>query len=128
MKPALLLDANLPRSSGRVLRQAGFDVREVREALPPGAPDESVAGLARQENRLLVTRDFDFFDIRNYPPAVYPGIVVIQLPDDARAEQVTRVVQAFLADEARLPLLAGRLAIVQHGRVRYRPPLPIPPP
>lgn len=126
MKPALLLDANLPRSCGRALRALGFDVREVRDSLPVGASDESVAGVARQQGRLLVTRDFDFADIRNYPPADYRGILVIQLPDDARADQVTRLVQAFLADEARLPLLAGRLAIVQPGRVRYRPPLPAP--
>ncbi len=91
MKPALLPDANLPRSCGRVLRQAGFDVREVSDSLPPGASDESVADLARRENRLLVTRDFDFSDIRNYPPAGRPGIIVIRLPDDACADQAPGV-------------------------------------
>ena len=34
--------------------------------------------------RVLVTQDLDFADMRTYPPAEYSGIVVFQLPTAAR--------------------------------------------
>ncbi|HAB16062.1 MAG TPA: DUF5615 family PIN-like protein [Verrucomicrobiota bacterium] len=92
-----LLDANLPRSTAALIRETGHEVSEVRECLPPGAPDEQAAQLARQEHRILVTRGFDFADIRNYPPHQYPGLIVLELPDDATARQVNQTIKAFLA-------------------------------
>ena len=38
------------------------------------ATDDVIAAHARTNQQALVTRDFDFADIRNYPPAEYAGI------------------------------------------------------
>lgn len=115
-----MLDANMPRSTAALIREAGHEVAEVRECLPSGAPDEQVAQLARQEQRVLVTRDFDFADIRNYPPHQYPGLIVLELPDDATARQVNQTVTMFLARSDWVAQLPGRLAIVGSWRVRFR--------
>jgi hypothetical protein len=69
----------------------------------------------------LVTRDFDFADIRNYPPTEYAGIVVLDLPNDATAPQVVKALVAFAGSDEWLTQLAGRLAIVESWRVRFRP-------
>jgi len=69
----------------------------------------------------LITRDFDFADIRNYPPADYPDIVVFQLPDDATAPQVMKLLETFVRREDWLGRLSGRLASVEAWRVRFRP-------
>jgi hypothetical protein len=69
----------------------------------------------------LVTRDFDFADIRNYPPANYPGIIVLRVPDDATAMQVVRYLEAFVLRQDWLAQVSGRLAIVELWRVRFRP-------
>jgi len=45
----ILLDANLPRSTKSALQQQGFDVTDVRDILPPAAPDSSVYDLAKRE-------------------------------------------------------------------------------
>jgi hypothetical protein len=70
---------------------------------------------------VLVTRDFDFSDIRNYPPSLYQGIVVLKLQEDATAKQVALLLASFAGREDWLKHLTGRLAIVETWRVRFRP-------
>lgn len=116
-----LLDANMPRSAAVLLREFGHEVESVREALPDGADDAAVAAHTQARQSVLVTRDFDFADIRNYPPRDYAGIIVLELSDDAVAAQVTQALHSFVARPELLARLAGRLAIVESWRVRFRP-------
>lgn len=116
-----LLDANLPRSTTALLRNLGHDVEDVRDVLRGGADDSEVAAHAKQHSRALMTRDFDFADIRNYPPHDYAGIAVLDLPDDAVATQINRTIESFVQHPEFLKLLPGRLAIVDLWRVRFRP-------
>lgn len=116
-----LLDANMPRSAAMLLRELGHEVEDVREVLPNGADDATVAAHAQARQLILVTRDFDFADIRNYPPQDYAGLIVLELPDDAIAAQVNQTLRSFVAKPELLVRLAGRLAIVESWRVRFRP-------
>ncbi|HRI14149.1 MAG TPA: hypothetical protein PLX89_14230 [Verrucomicrobiota bacterium] len=56
----------------------------------------------------------------NYPPHQYPGLIVLELPDDATARQVNQTVTTFLARSDWVAQLPGRLAIVGSWRVRFR--------
>ena len=77
-----LVDANMPLSVAPRIRAFGHEATDVRE-IGIGAADDSVIARHARENGLsLVTRDKDFGDIRNYPPADYAGIVVLDLPND----------------------------------------------
>jgi predicted nuclease of predicted toxin-antitoxin system len=116
-----LLDANMPRSAAGLLREIGHEVEDVRDALPNGADAAAVATHAQARQLILITRDFDFADIRNYPPENYAGIIVLELPDDAIAAQVNQALQSFVGKPELLARLTGRLAIVETWRVRFRP-------
>jgi predicted nuclease of predicted toxin-antitoxin system len=116
-----LLDANMPRSAASLLRGLAHEVEDVRDVLQEGADDAAVAAHAQTRELILVTRDFDFADIRNYPPQNYAGIIVLELPDDAIASQVNQVLQSFVGKPELLSRLTGRLAIVELWRVRFRP-------
>lgn len=116
-----LLDANMPRSASALLLELGHQVENVRDVLPGGAEDKSVAEYAKTTEAILITRDFDFADIRNYPPVDYPGIIVLELPEDATADQVKRLLQMFLGQPDMVEQVKGRLAIVELWRVRFRP-------
>jgi predicted nuclease of predicted toxin-antitoxin system len=116
-----LLDANMPRSAASVLRELGHEVEDVRDVLPNGADDATVAAHARARQLILITRDFDFADIRNYPPQNFAGIIVLELPDDAIAAQVNETLNSFASKPELLARLTGRLAIVESWRVRFRP-------
>ncbi len=116
-----LIDASVPRSAGTVLRELGHEATDVRDVGMRDAPDDIIAAYAKDHRLVLVTRDFDFADIRNYPPSHYQGIVVLKLQEDATAMQVARLLANFAGREDWLKHLAGRLAIVENWRVRFRP-------
>jgi hypothetical protein len=69
----------------------------------------------------LLTGDFDFADIRDYPPEYYSGLVVFAFPARTNRDMILRLVASFLAEGSVLEQLPGRLAIVEPGRVRLRP-------
>jgi hypothetical protein len=89
----------------------------------PSSPATS-GSVARATRAALVTRDLDFADVRQYPPEHYEGIVVLRLSDDAVASEIAAAVRRFVSADDFLRELRGRLAIVEHDRVRFRPPLP----
>lgn len=115
-----LIDANMPRSTAPLLVRHGHEATHVAE-VGLGPDDEAIARHARAQGMVLVTRDFDFSNIRNYPPEQFAGIVVLQLPDDAIASQIVRVFESFLEQPELVARLPGRLAIVEAWRVRFRP-------
>lgn len=85
------------------------------------AADRQIAAYAQDHALTLITRDFDFADIRNYPPELYLGIVVLELPDQATASAIVATVIALLQNTPVLDQLPGRLAVVQPHRIRLRP-------
>jgi predicted nuclease of predicted toxin-antitoxin system len=116
-----LVDANLPLSIASRIQACGHEAVDVREISMGAADDSVIANHARENGFCLLTRDKDFGDIRNYPPANYHGIVVMDLPDETVADDVLKVLESFLSRQEWLDHLQGRLAIVQPGRVRFRP-------
>jgi predicted nuclease of predicted toxin-antitoxin system len=118
-----LLDANMPRSAAGTVQHLGHEAVDVREIGLGGAEDKQIAAYAKEHGLALITRDFDFSDVRNYPPAEFAGIIVLELPDDAVAATVVKVMESFLSQPELLAQVAGRLAIVESWRARFRPAL-----
>jgi len=115
-----LIDADLPRSSGDVVRRHGHEAVDVRDVGLRVAKDPQIAHYARNEGLCLITGDCDFADIRNYPPDQYAGIVVLNLPRNATAAYINQLLDSFLEHEDLVTRLPGKLAIVEAGRVRLR--------
>jgi predicted nuclease of predicted toxin-antitoxin system len=115
-----LIDADLPRSLGHILRDFGHQAQDVRDIGLASASDTEIAALARSSKSCILTGDFGFADIRNFPPAQYHGIVVLQVPYGA----TTPVIEGMLKRALALPLLgtdlSGSLVIVDVRRVRVR--------
>ncbi len=118
-----LLDANMPRSAAGAVQRLGHEAVDVRDIGLGGSDDEQIAAYAKEHKFALVTRDFDFSDVRNYQPAEYAGIIVLELPDDVIAATVVKVLESFLSQPELLAQVPGRLAIVESWRVRFRPAL-----
>ena len=112
------LDENLPTEAADLFREAGHDAATVLEQEMGGAADPGVAAVCRREGRVLVTLDTDFADIRTYPPAAYPGLLVLRLRRQSRPhvlDALRRVLPLLDAEAVR-----GRLWIVEEERVRVR--------
>lgn len=112
------IDENMPIDVADLLRQAGHDCHTVYDEGLSGAVDATVFARCQAEQRVLITLDLDFADIRAYPPADTAGIVVLR-PGEPDRERVLRIVARIL------PLFSGepigqRLWVVEEDRVRIR--------
>jgi len=107
----------IPKTAA-LLASAGHDAATVFEQGLRGHRDEEIANACRAEDRVLITLDKDFGDIRAYPPNEYPGIIVCRLTSQSRAN-----VKAVLGRMERwlneFPL-AGHLWVVDELDIRVR--------
>ncbi len=116
-----LVDEDLPRSACELLRIYGHEAANVRDVGMRGEKDSFIASYVQREKLCLLTGDFDFSDIRNYPPKRYYGIIVLNVPGHATASFISELLETFLKrEESLLRSLRGKLVIVESGRVRIR--------
>ena len=112
------LDENLPSSLVSVFASADHDAISVVAQALQGASDAELAEVCRRENRVLVTLDKGFADIRAYPPAEHSGIIVLRLE-----HQDVPYIRATIGRVLRLMAdhpVENTLWIVEDDRVRFR--------
>jgi predicted nuclease of predicted toxin-antitoxin system len=112
------LDENLPRDAQTLLVAAGHDVHSVNDQRLGGGRDPLVLDACLKENRVLITLDLDFSDIRRYPPSSHQGIWVLRATVQS-IQGILSMVRGALALVGTEPT-AKRLWIVEEGRVRIR--------
>jgi len=111
-----LTDEDIPRSTARILRDAGFDAVDVRDVGLRGKSDALVYAYAQNKNRPLITCDLGFSNIVRFLPSQSIGLLVIRIPDSEPIEIFNHdVLQAVLTVGESL---RQHLAIVEKGRVR----------
>ena len=110
------VDENLPVEVAALLASAGHDAATVADQQMVGQPDVNLAAVCRQERRAMVTLDLHFADIRAYPPALFPGLIVLRLArlDKPRVLSVMERLLPVLRQEP----LPGKLWIVQEASIR----------
>lgn len=118
-----LLDANMPRAALRVLREAGHLAQHVRDMGLGNATDEAIDQLAQAEGWILITRDLDFADTRNYPPESSSGRLVLRVDDTSTARDISQLLERFLTQQDLVRQIPGHLVILDSLRVRFRPAL-----
>ena len=115
-----LIDEDLPRATGELLRGYGYQSSDVRDIGLRGAVDSKIASYARENALCLLTGDFGFADVRNYPPAKYGGIVVIKVPNTATADFILKVLEGYLKQGKIVSETSGNLLVVEPDRIRIR--------
>lgn len=113
------VDENLPGEVADLFRAAGHEAETVVEERLGGIPDPVLSRIVRQEDRLLITLDLGFADIRAYPPERYAGLLVLRLRRQDKPhvlEVISRLMVPLAAEDPR-----GHLWIVEEQRVRIRP-------
>ncbi len=112
------LDENLPEVVYGSLIALGHDAHTVAQEGLAGARDEAVLQACIAEDRILITLDLDFSDIRAYPPGSYPGVWVLRPP-----KQTFATIKALVLAGLRLSLVErvqGQLWVIDERRVRIR--------
>jgi predicted nuclease of predicted toxin-antitoxin system len=112
------LDENLPLLVRQTLLSLGFDVHTVADEGLAGAPDQDVLKACVAEERVLITLDLDFSDIRAYPPGTHRGIWVLR-PSKQTFHAVDDLVRGGIRLAA-VERVAGQLWVIDEHRVRIR--------
>jgi len=115
-----LIDEDLPLSIADVVRHYGHEAIDIRDINLRGAKDAQIIAYAQSKGLCLVTGDFDFSNIRNYPPNRYPGIVVLSIPRNATASFILNLFESLLKEKELVSQVSGKLIIVDAGRIRIR--------
>jgi predicted nuclease of predicted toxin-antitoxin system len=117
----LKLDENLSRHLKPVLIGLGHDVLTAADENLLSHPDTEIAQAAKDEQRMLMTLDVEFADLRKYPPGSHPGVILFRPLSLSPLS-----VNSFITDFVRrtdLDKLAACVAVVDPVHVRVRYPL-----
>lgn len=112
------IDENLPVEFVDVLKVVGHKAMTVAEQELQGKVDSEIIDTCSKENRILVTLDLDFADIKLYPPQKYPGFIVLRInhQDKWNLIKVFKNIIPALKQEQ----IKGRLWIVEETMIRIR--------
>jgi predicted nuclease of predicted toxin-antitoxin system len=112
------IDENLPVDCAVIPRDAGFEADTVFDERLTGADDSVIASRSQAAERVLVTLDLDFSNIRAYPPSRRAGIIVLRPKRQDKRMVLHLMGRIVLALANRTP--AGELWIVETDRIRFR--------
>lgn len=112
------IDENLPCEVSDLFNAEGHDSLTVNEQNLGGCHDRDLISICGKEKRILVTLDFDFSDIRVYPPQKHHGIVIFKSVDQSK-KMVLKLAKIFLSVLKKEPVQKS-LWIVEVDRVRIR--------
>jgi predicted nuclease of predicted toxin-antitoxin system len=112
------IDENLPNEIADLLIGIGHDAKTVKEERLTGIKDSALIDICKRENRVIVTLDTDFSDIRIYPPQEYAGIIVLRVGSQAK-QHVINLFRQIISFIDREPLIR-HLWIVEETVIRIR--------
>lgn len=111
-------DENLPVEACELLNKQGHDALTVLDQKLGGAADDQLSTVCQSEKRVLVTLDFDFSDIRHYPPSEHHGIIVLKATSQSK-KSIVKLLEGVLKLLNTEPV-EGKLWIVEENKIRIR--------
>jgi predicted nuclease of predicted toxin-antitoxin system len=112
------LDENLPFEATDKLRAAGHDAQTVQQQNLAGKPDQAIAAVCLGEQRVILSLDLDFADVRSYPPHEHAGIIVFRLHSQDRDNLLAVIDRLLPLFQQESP--EGKLWVVDEQAVRIR--------
>jgi predicted nuclease of predicted toxin-antitoxin system len=116
-----IIDENLSWRIAKSLQKLGIDAVHIKEVGLQGKEDDMIMQYAIKENRVLLTQDSDFADIRNYPPGTHKGIIRFKIkfaPSDVVVECFKKIITHI---DSKI-LTAGAIVITDCKKYRIREP------
>lgn len=111
-------DENMPLLSVKIFQENGFDACSVRDQGLNGCTDDRLLTVCTDEERILITLDLDFSDIRKYQPVTLHGIIIIR-PDKQDKNTIINILKRMIP-VVKTEVLSGKLMIVEDDKIRVR--------
>ncbi len=77
-----VIDEDLPRSTGIILKENGYDVLDIRDHGLRGKSDEKIYEFAQGNEAVVLTGDRGFGNIQRFPLGGHSGIVISLFPNE----------------------------------------------
>jgi predicted nuclease of predicted toxin-antitoxin system len=114
-----LIDEDIARSTGQVIKNKGFEVLDVRDCGLKGKNDKEIFAFAQKKNAAILTGDMGFGNLLHFPAGSHAGIVIAHFPNELSTFEINRqIIIAF--DTLTENDFKGNLIILEPGRVRIR--------
>ncbi len=113
------IDEDMPRSTEKVLKEHGYDAKDIRDCGLRGAPDEEIYKFAQKEKAVILTGDRDFGNILRFPLGDHFGIVVAHFPNEMPTLEINRyLIERFkkLSEDD----FRGNVIIIETHKIRIR--------
>jgi len=117
-KVGFLIDECVGLPTINLLREFGYSVITVKDALLDGEPDSEILKQAVKEKRILVTEDIEFGNIILYPPKTHYGIILLRFRH--RSENEIHAVLKMVLEEIQPDEFKGTLIVVDADKYRIR--------
>jgi predicted nuclease of predicted toxin-antitoxin system len=119
LKISFLIDEDCPLSLANLLNSKGYDTIHVKNAGLSGTKDPELFILAQQEQRIIISRDLGWANIKTYPPNTHCGLIILRLPFAATALEIRQTVEHFI-DSINMQEILGATVIVDQNKIRVR--------
>ena len=114
-----VIDEDLPRSTAKILRDAGHEVFDIRDHGLRGKEDNEILAFATQRKAILITGDLGFGNQIKYPVGSHEGIVVAHFPNETSTSDLNAQIRAALLSLTEADM-KNSLTILEPGRIRSR--------
>lgn len=114
-----VLDEDMPRSTGEMLKEIGHQVYDVRDVGLRGSSDNVIFDFAQKNKAVLLTGDLGFGNILHFPLGAHYGIIISHFPNEVANHEMNshlkRQIQALTIND-----LKGNLLIIEPGKIRIK--------
>lgn len=114
------LDENLPTSLLAHRQGLGHDVDTVPTESLAGRADPVIWRATQNAERVLITQDLDFSDIRQFQPGLHHGLILVRLRMPGRLALTRRLEQIFKSED--VTSWARCFVVVSDLKIRVRRP------
>lgn len=88
--PKFVIDEDMRRSTGRVLKEQGYEVKDIRDHRLRGVDDKQFYPFTQEKQPVLITGDLGFSSIFDFPIGKHFGLVVPRFPNEMSTKELNR--------------------------------------
>ena len=114
-----IIDEDLPRSTGTILKENGFDVLDIRDHGLRGVEDEEIYKFAQKEKAVILTGDRRFGNILKFPLGSHYGIVIAHFPNEMLPIKINHQILERLNNLSKEDF-RGNVIIIEPHKIRIR--------
>ena len=114
-----VIDEDLPRSFGTVIKSLGFEVFDVRDIGLRGKSDEDIFNFAGENKAVLFSADLGFSNVLSFPLGSHNGIVVLRFPNEMSTDTTNETSKKLLSKFSKEDF-NGNLIIISPRGIRIR--------